>query len=75
MLIANAVLDLVDVPAVLPGLLRLRVTDDGTGDARVNDGGGLAGLASRVRTVDGRLEISSPHGGPTVVTIEMPSST
>jgi signal transduction histidine kinase len=59
----------------LPGLLRLRVTDDGTGDARLNDGGGLAGLASRVRTVDGRLEISSPHGGPTVVTIEMPSGT
>ena len=59
----------------LPGRLRLRVTDDGTGDARLNDGGGLAGLASRVRTVDGRLEISSPHGGPTVVTIEMPSST
>ena len=25
----------------LPGLLRLRVTDDGTGDARLNDGGGL----------------------------------
>ncbi|HEY6314261.1 MAG TPA: sensor domain-containing protein [Streptosporangiaceae bacterium] len=59
----------------LPGLLRLRITDDGTGDARLNDGGGLAGLASRVRTVDGRLEISSPHGGPTVVTIEMPSGT
>ena len=59
----------------LPGLLRLRVTDDGTGDARLNDGGGLAGLASRVRTVDGRLQISSPHGGPTVVTIEMPSGT
>jgi signal transduction histidine kinase len=59
----------------LPGLLRLRVTDDGTGDARLNDGGGLAGLAGRVQTVDGRLEISSPHGGPTVVTIEMPSGT
>jgi signal transduction histidine kinase len=59
----------------LPGLLRLRVTDDGAGDARLNEGGGLAGLASRVRTVDGRLEISSPPGGPTMVTIEMPSGT
>jgi signal transduction histidine kinase len=57
----------------MPGLLRLRVTDDGAGDARVNDGGGLTGLASRARTVDGRLEISSPRGGPTVVTVELPS--
>jgi signal transduction histidine kinase len=59
----------------VPGLLRLRVTDDGTGDARLDDGGGLAGLAARVRTVDGRLEISSPGGGPTVVTVELPSGT
>jgi signal transduction histidine kinase len=59
----------------LSGQLRLRVTDDGTGDARLSDGGGLAGLASRVRTVDGRIQISSPRGGPTVVTIEMPSGT
>jgi signal transduction histidine kinase len=59
----------------VPGLLRLRVTDDGIGGARVEDGGGLAGLAGRARTVDGRLEISSPRGGPTVVTIELPSGT
>ena len=59
----------------LPGRLRLQVTDDGAGNARLTDGGGLAGLASRVRTVDGRMQISSPPGGPTVVTIEMPSGT
>jgi signal transduction histidine kinase len=59
----------------VPGLLRLRVTDDGIGDARLDDGGGLAGLAARVRTVDGRLEISSPRGGPTVMTVELPSGT
>jgi signal transduction histidine kinase len=59
----------------VPGLLRLRVSDDGAGDARISDGGGLAGLASRVRTIDGRLEISSPRGGPTVVTVELPSGT
>jgi len=59
------------------GLLRVRVTDDGTGGARADrdDGhaSGLAGLADRLRTVDGQLTISSPRGGPTVVTAELPS--
>jgi signal transduction histidine kinase len=55
------------------GLLRVRVSDDGAGGARIETGSGLAGLAERVRTVDGRLEISSPPGGPTVVTVELPS--
>ena len=57
----------------VPGLLRIRVSDDGSGGARLAPGGGLAGLAGRVRTVDGRLNISSPAGGPTVVTVELPS--
>ena len=56
-----------------PGLLRVRVMDDGSGGARLEWGGGLAGLAERVRTVDGRLQISSPPSGPTVVTVELPS--
>jgi signal transduction histidine kinase len=55
------------------GLLRVRVADDGHGGARADAGRGLAGLASRVRTVDGRLDIASPGGGPTVVTAELPS--
>jgi signal transduction histidine kinase len=57
----------------VPGLLRLRVIDDGGGGARVGPGGGLAGLAERLRTVDGTMEISSPRGGPSVVTVELPS--
>jgi signal transduction histidine kinase len=57
----------------VPGLLRIRVSDDGCGGARLTSGGGLDGLANRVRTVDGRLIISSPPGGPTVVTVELPS--
>jgi signal transduction histidine kinase len=57
----------------VPGLLRVRVSDDGTGGARVVGPGGLAGLAERLRTVDGRLDISSPPNGPTVVTVELPS--
>jgi signal transduction histidine kinase len=57
----------------VPGLLRLRVGDDGAGGARVEPGGGLAGLDERIRTVDGRLQVSSPAGGPTMVTVELPS--
>ena len=56
-----------------PGLLQVRVSDDGSGGARFEARGGLAGLAERVRTVDGTLQISSPSGGPTVVTVEFPS--
>jgi signal transduction histidine kinase len=57
----------------VPGLLRIRVTDDGAGGARPVPNGGLRGLAERVRTVDGRIEIRSPAGGPTTVTVELPS--
>jgi signal transduction histidine kinase len=57
----------------VPGLLRVRVTDDGAGGAKPTQNGGLRGLAERVRTVDGRIEISSPLGGPTTVTVELPS--
>jgi signal transduction histidine kinase len=53
------------------GLL-MTVTDDGAGGARLVPGGGLAGLRERVQTVDGRLGVDSPPGGPTIVTIELP---
>ena len=54
------------------GMLMMTVTDDGSGAARLAPGGGLAGLLERVQTVDGRLGINSPPGGPTVITIELP---
>jgi signal transduction histidine kinase len=57
----------------VPGLLRIRVTDDGHGGAYPAPRGGLRGLAERARTVDGRVEIDSPRGGPTTVTVELPS--
>jgi signal transduction histidine kinase len=53
------------------GLL-MSVTDDGAGGAALAAGGGLVGLLERVQTVDGRLEVDSPPGGPTIVTIELP---
>ena len=62
------------------GTLRLRVRDDGHGGAQVTRDGtgrrtGLAGLVDRVRAVDGSFDLSSPVGGPTVVTVTLPTST
>jgi signal transduction histidine kinase len=54
------------------GLLLLTVADDGIGGADPGRGSGLAGLAGRVRMVDGRLNIASPPGGPTRITVELP---
>lgn len=53
-------------------LLVVEVRDDGAGGASVVDDGGLAGLADRVAVVDGRLLLSSPTGGPTVLRVEIP---
>jgi signal transduction histidine kinase len=52
--------------------LRLRVIDDGVGGADPARGTGLSGLAQRAHTVDGRLEIASPPGGPTRATVYLP---
>jgi signal transduction histidine kinase len=53
-------------------MLVLRVGDDGRGGADPARGSGLSGLAQRVRTVDGSLEIASPPGGPTQITVRLP---
>jgi len=52
--------------------LVLRVSDDGVGGADPARGSGLSGLAQRVRTVDGRMQVVSPPGGPTQVTVTLP---
>lgn len=58
--------------------LRLVVRDDGRGGAQVSTVGsaasGLAGLTERVHAVDGHLYLTSPPGGPTVVTVDLPLS-
>jgi signal transduction histidine kinase len=54
------------------GRLVLQVWDDGAGGARIGAGTGLTGLADRIATVDGRLTVDSPDGGPTTVTIDVP---
>jgi signal transduction histidine kinase len=56
--------------------LRLVVRDDGVGGAETirtgSTSSGLSGLADRVQTVDGHLEVTSPRQGPTVVTVDLP---
>jgi signal transduction histidine kinase len=54
------------------GVLVLEVEDDGVGGADPAGGSGLTGLADRVAVVDGRLLLSSPPGGPTLVRVEIP---
>ncbi len=53
-------------------VLHLAICDDGVGGADTGRGTGLSGLARRVATVDGRLDIDSPPGGPTTATVELP---
>lgn len=54
------------------GRLRITVTDNGRGGASVGTGSGLAGIEKRLGTFDGVLAVSSPVGGPTMVTMEIP---
>ncbi|CAM5470029.1 histidine kinase [Streptomyces spiroverticillatus] len=54
------------------GRLFLEVYDDGRGGAEASAGSGLTGLADRVSVLDGRLALTSPPGGPTVLRVEFP---
>ncbi|MEV5689085.1 MULTISPECIES: sensor histidine kinase [unclassified Streptomyces] len=54
------------------GMLRVSVTDNGRGGAAIGSGSGLSGVERRLGTFDGVLAVSSPAGGPTMVTMEIP---
>lgn len=54
------------------GRLSVAVSDDGRGGADPGGGSGLTGLADRVSVLDGRLSLSSPPGGPTLLRVEIP---
>jgi signal transduction histidine kinase len=53
-------------------MLSMVVGDDGRGGADPNRGSGLRGIEHRLEAFDGTMHISSPSGGPTVVTMEVP---
>jgi signal transduction histidine kinase len=54
------------------GSLVVEVTDDGVGGADPEAGSGLRGLLDRVSAVGGRLDVTSPPGGGTVVRVTLP---
>ncbi|GAA2844134.1 hypothetical protein GCM10010517_00180 [Streptosporangium fragile] len=54
--------------------LRVTVTDDGCGGADPSRGSGLRGIERRLAAFGGVLAISSPPGGPTTVTFDLPDA-
>ncbi|MFG2133669.1 histidine kinase [Streptomyces sp. NPDC048751] len=52
--------------------LSVCVRDEGRGGADEAAGTGLLGMRRRVAALDGTVRVSSPRGGPTVVTVELP---
>ncbi|GIF18256.1 signal transduction histidine kinase [Actinoplanes tereljensis] len=52
--------------------LRMEVGDDGRGGADPDRGTGLKGIGRRLGAFDGTMTLSSPPGGPTIVTMELP---
>ena len=61
----------VEVTVAVRPTLRVQVTDDGSGGAEPSAGHGLQGLADRVTLAGGTLTLTSPPGGPTLVTAEL----
>jgi signal transduction histidine kinase len=62
----------VTVRCEVAGALVVTVTDDGVGGASVATGRGLRGLADRLDTTGGRLDVDSPPGGPTTIAATIP---
>jgi signal transduction histidine kinase len=54
------------------GQLTVEISDNGRGGAEPDRGTGLTGLADRVAVAGGRMLLSSPSGGPTVLRVEVP---
>jgi signal transduction histidine kinase len=52
--------------------LQVVVGDDGQGGADPRAGTGMRGVARRLAAFDGTMRVSSPTGGPTLVTLEVP---
>ena len=54
------------------GELRAVTSDDGIGGAAASAGSGLEGISRRVTAFEGQIDIDSPTGGPTRVTLTVP---
>ena len=54
------------------GVLRAVVGDDGVGGADPRHGTGMLGVMRRLSAFDGTMMVSSPDGGPTLITLEVP---
>jgi signal transduction histidine kinase len=53
-------------------MLSVVIGDDGCGGADPERGTGLSGVANRLAAFDGTLSVVSPHGGPTILRVEVP---
>jgi signal transduction histidine kinase len=54
------------------GLVRLSIRDDGVGGAEPTGGSGLVGLRDRAEALGGTMVVSSPVGGGTSITVDLP---
>ncbi|MEV5896427.1 sensor histidine kinase [Nonomuraea fuscirosea] len=54
------------------GCLLIEVTDNGVGGVDESGGSGVTGIRHRVAALDGTMIVTSPAGGPTAVTVELP---
>ena len=54
------------------GLLTLEISDNGHGGADPRCGTGLTGLADRIAVTGGKMLLSSPADGPTLIRVELP---
>jgi len=55
-----------------PRGVTITIADNGVGGATTVPGHGIAGLQERVAGLGGSMRVSSPEGGPTVVTAHLP---
>jgi signal transduction histidine kinase len=55
-----------------PGRVVIAVTDDGVGGASVDRGSGIRGLKDRIEALGGQLDVQSPAGIGTRISVQLP---
>ncbi|MBM7773186.1 signal transduction histidine kinase [Actinokineospora baliensis] len=55
-----------------PDTVNIEITDNGHGGADESQGTGLTGIRRRADAFDGRTDLTSPPGGPTVLRVTLP---